>query len=95
MRFLVGQEVAIFQEHTLRVMTDMSQSLLPFSVAYTPQLLDAYMCLFVDACKVHMLAARVPRALIIQVGAIQHAMIIHYDVPCQHIYQHCWVQQRD
>jgi hypothetical protein len=48
-------------------MTDLSQSLLAFSLNYTPQLLDAYMGLFVDACKVHILAAKVPRALIIQV----------------------------
>mmetsp|Transcript_42380 Transcript_42380/g.108423 ORF Transcript_42380/g.108423 Transcript_42380/m.108423 type:complete len:1253 (-) Transcript_42380:98-3856(-) len=75
------EEVAIFQEHTLRVMTDMSQSLLPFSVAYTPQLLDAYMCLFVDACKVHMLAARVPRALIIQYYTVAYNHVHTADPP--------------
>lgn len=56
----------MFQEHTLRVMTDLAQSLLPFSLDYTPELLDAYMGLFTAACRVHIIAANMPRPLILQ-----------------------------
>jgi hypothetical protein len=62
-----AQEIAVFQEHTLRVMTDLAQSLLSFSLDYTPQLLDEYMGLFCDACRVHILAAKMPRPLVLQV----------------------------
>uniref|UniRef100_A0A7S1X4R1 Uncharacterized protein n=1 Tax=Tetraselmis chuii TaxID=63592 RepID=A0A7S1X4R1_9CHLO len=75
------EEIAIFQEHTLRVMTDLSQSLLAFSLNYTPQLLDAYMGLFVDACKVHILAAKVPRALIIQYYTFAYNHVNETDPP--------------
>jgi len=64
------EEIAIFQEHTLRVLTDLSQSLLPFSLEYTPELLDSYMGLFTEACKIHILAAKMPRPLILQMYAL-------------------------
>jgi len=75
------EDIAIFHEHTVRVLTDVSQSLLPFSLSYTPEILEAFMGLFVAACRVHMLAVKMPRPLILQMYAYAYDQVYSLDPP--------------
>ena len=70
---LALQDVALFQQRTVQFLLHMDQSILQhvdhvahLSMDYTPELLGGYMTLFCNAIRLQLLAASMPKALIIQ-----------------------------
>ena len=81
-RFVGMQDLAVFQERTVQFLVHINHAVLqhvkhvaPWTLQFTPRLLSSYMQLFCNSVRLHMLARRVPQALIIQMHTLLTSLV--------------------
>ena len=60
------QDIGSFQQHSVRLLTSLAQCMAPFSLDYTPSLLEQYMHLFCKTARLQLLLRDYPSRLIVQ-----------------------------
>ena len=69
------QEYVIFQEQAVQTLTTLHQIWAPFSLEYTPHLLQPYMTLVCNLARLQFLISSVPHQLIIQLYTLIHGIV--------------------
>ena len=68
------QDLAEFKARLLRFLAHCERKLLPFCPARAPELLMAALELVANAARLHLLAARLPAPLILQLHTLAHSL---------------------
>ena len=63
---LLLQDIGSFQQHSVRLLTSLAQCMAPFSLDYTPSLLEQYMHLFCKTARLQLLLQDYPSRLVVQ-----------------------------
>ena len=61
-----SQDIGSFQQHSVRLLTSLAQCMAPFSLDYTPSLLEQYMQLFCKTARLQLLLRDYPSRLVVQ-----------------------------
>ena len=83
------QDLAEFKARLLRFLAHCERELLPFCPARAPELLMAALELVANTARLHLLAARLPAALILQLHTLAHCLAsVRLPLCCETLQQH-------